>query len=257
MLGSLRGLYIFPTWKLPILVSTMKNGDLKLEADVRELLEQELNRDVPDPNSAEFQSFLEELQAERPDLFDEVMRGLHVNVVLPAEAQAQQAERRETVQSTVRRAFFRRSQVDGEPVTAKRRLMAYVLGALALLLPLSYIIGQVLSSTGPVIDGQVATSFAPESTLPEPPTTALATLPPAEPESEEPDPPEEPVAEVPEAPAAPVRATPAPRLPPPPRQVRASAPPAPQATPAPPTPAPSPPTAPAPPQKPSPPCPLR
>ena len=120
----------------------MKNSDLRLDDDVRTLLEQELGATVPNPNSPEFQSFLEELQVERPDLFDEVMRGLQVNVMLPVEQQAQRAARRDGINQGFTRAFFQRSKVDGESIPAKRRIMTYLFGTLALLLPLTYILAQ-------------------------------------------------------------------------------------------------------------------
>ena len=198
----------------------MTNSDLKLGDDVRALLESELGSEVPNPNSAEFQSFLEDIQASRPDLFDEVMRGLHVNVVMPVEAQAQQAERRDNVQATVQRAFFRSSQIDGEPVTAKRRLMMYVLGSLAMLLPISYILGQVLPLGAAEIETPIEAP-AIEAQLPEPASTPLTALPP----EPEPDPPTPPVVE-----------TPLPKLPPPPREVLTEPAPAPpKSTPAAPT----------------------
>ena len=209
----------------------MKKSDLRLDKEVRTRLEQELGRDVPGPNSPEFQSFLEELQLERPDLFDEVMRGLQVNVKLPAEEQAQRAERRENVQTAVRRTFFRRSQVDGEPVTAKRRILIYVLAAAFLLMPTMYILGQILPDRNGAGSAQAPPAPV-DPGLGDPQVTSLQPRreTPAEPEPE-PEPELEPEPE-PEPEPAP---TPV-RLPPPPREVRAAAPPAPRPAPAPPQP---------------------
>jgi hypothetical protein len=49
----------------------MNESDLILDPEVRERLEQVLGIEVPDPNSLEFQSLLEELQENQPDLFED------------------------------------------------------------------------------------------------------------------------------------------------------------------------------------------
>lgn len=206
----------------------MKNSDLKLDVEVKSLLEQELARDIPDPNSPDFQSFLEELQAERPDLFDDVMRGLQVNVSLPVEQQAQRAEKREQRQANVRRTFFRISSVDGEPVMAKRRVMMLTLAGLALLSSAVFILGQML----PDRSGAELAETPLEQELLEIDSQGVASLEPPEPEPtpklSKPEPKPEPE---PEPNPDPVP------LPPPPRQATAALPP----KPAPPAPRPAPP----------------
>lgn len=128
----------------------MKQNDLKLDKDVHAFLEEELGCNVPEPNSPDFQLFLEDLHVNRPDLFEKLMQGLQVDITLPVQEQAQRAARRESVNTATRRLFFRRSQVDGEDVAAKRRVMTYVLGGMACLLPLLYVLGQAFSSGEPV-----------------------------------------------------------------------------------------------------------
>jgi hypothetical protein len=124
------------------IVVPMNESDLMLDAAVRERLEQALGIEVPDPNSLEFQSLLEELQENQPELFEEVMRGLTVNVEFPAEEQANKAARRESFYALVTRLIFRRSAVDGKPVAAKRRWLMYAFFAMALIGPGFYIFGQ-------------------------------------------------------------------------------------------------------------------
>jgi hypothetical protein len=127
----------------------MNESDLILDPEVRSRLEQALGIEVPDPNSLEFQELLEELQENHPEMFEEVMRNLTVNVSFPAEQQANKAARRESFYALVTRLFFRRSQVDGEPVAAKRRWLMYLFGALALLGPGLYILGQTFGNRTP------------------------------------------------------------------------------------------------------------
>jgi hypothetical protein len=127
----------------------MNESDLILDPEVRSRLEQALGIKVPDPNSLEFQELLEHLQENQPELFEEVMRNLTVNVSFPAEQQADKAARRESFYALVTRLFFRRSQVDGEPVAAKRRWLMYLFGVLALLGPGLYILGQTFGNRTP------------------------------------------------------------------------------------------------------------
>ena len=221
----------------------MKNSDLRLDDDVRALLEQELDTPVPDPNSPDFQSFLEDIQVERPDLFDEVMRGLQVNVTLPVEQQAQRAARRDSINERLTRAFFQRSKIDGEAIPAKRRIMSYVLGTAALLLPVMYILAQAVPQGA---DGAEETIQSVQIE-PEPGDFSQQSVPlqnPTQPEVNisNPEPrvtlrePERP----PEPPQAPEPPAPEPPAAPPAPQPEPAAPPAPQ----PPAPAPQPPTLP-------------
>ena len=228
----------------------MKNSDLRLDDDVRALLERELDADVPDPNSPDFQAFLEDIQVERPDLFDEVMRGLQVNVTLPVEKQAQQAARRDNINEQFTRAFFQRSKVDGEAIPAKRRIITYVFGLAAFLLPVMYILAQTFQfdatsdtaqeqsvplepdpgSLGSQDSVALQTPLEPEVPIPEPEPRAVVTFPDPEPEPPEPAP-SEPRQTAP--PPPPQQQAAAPRLPSP-------APPAPAPSPASPAPTPSP-----------------
>ena len=222
----------------------MKNSDLRLDDDVRTLLEQELDADVPDPNSPEFQAFLEELQVERPELFDEVMRGLQVNVTLPAEQQAQRAARREGVNQRITRAFFQRSKIDGEAIPAKRRIMTYILGTAAFLLPVMYVLAQAFQNN-PSLDApqEQAELFEPEpgslgaqgNVSLETPTEPEVAIPTPEPRvvlEPEPEPePEPPAPRQVEPPAPPQQAVSAPRPSPLPSPAPSPAPPAPSPTP--------------------------
>ncbi len=244
----------------------MKNSDLRLDDDVRTLLERELDADVPDPNSPDFQAFLEDIQVERPDLFDEVMRGLQVNVTLPVEKQAQQAARRDSINEQFTRAFFQRSKVDGEAIPAKRRIITYVFGLAAFLLPVMYILAQTFQfdATSDIAQEQsvplepepgslnsqssvsLQTPLEPEVPIPEPEPRAVVTFPDPEPEPSEPTP-SEPRQAAPSPPrqqaAAPRPPSPTPTSAPTPP---APTPPAPSPTPPAPTPSPSPQRAPAP-----------
>ena len=226
----------------------MKNSDLRLDDDVRTLLERELDADVPNPNSPDFQAFLEDIQVERPDLFDEVMRGLQVNVTLPVEKQAQQAARRDSINEQFTRAFFQRSKVDGEAIPAKRRIITYVFGLAAFLLPVMYILAQTFQfdATSDIAQEQsvplepepgslnsqssvsLQTPLEPEVPIPEPEPRATVTFPDPEP-----------------APSEPTPSEPRQAAPPPPRQ-QAAAPrppsPTPTSTPTPPVPTPPAPT---------------
>lgn len=208
----------------------MNESDLLLDPEVKSRLEQALGIEVPDPNSLEFQELLEHLQEEQPELFEEVMRNLTVNVSFPAEQQAHKAARRESFYALVTRLFFRRSQVDGEPVAAKRRWLMYVFGALALLGPGLYILGQTFWNRTPAQEAppDIIAVDPDEPVQPSAPLTARIAPPVQEPPEEDvPSPPVQPKqsAPLPPAPAP----TPAPKAPTP-------TPPAPKA----PTPAPAP-----------------
>jgi hypothetical protein len=212
----------------------MNESDLILDPEVRERLEQVLGIEVPDPNSLEFQSLLEELQENQPDLFEEVMRGLTVNVEFPAEQQAGKVARRESFYALITRLIFRRSAVDGEPVAAKRRWLMYVFGVLALLGPGLYILGQTFSRNNEVAQEpqQLAQVDPIDPVQPEAPLTS-APPPAPEPEPEPALPPPAPMpvqAKDPE----PAPTPPRPVTPPAPRPVTPPAPVAP--TPAPPEP---------------------
>jgi hypothetical protein len=58
----------------------MNDSDLILNPDVKHHLEQTLGIVIPDPNSAEFQTLLEDLQKCQPELFEKVMCGLTVKL---------------------------------------------------------------------------------------------------------------------------------------------------------------------------------
>jgi hypothetical protein len=214
----------------------MNESDLLLDPEVRERLEQVLGIEVPDPNSLEFQSLLEELQENQPELFEEVMRGLTVNVEFPAEQQAVKVARRESFYALMTRLIFRRSAVDGEPVAAKRRWLMYVFVAMALLGPGLYILGQtfgrndtVAQEPQPLAQVDPIDPVQPEAPL----TSAPPPAPEPEPEPELPPPAPMPV-QAQEPPAPPAPTPPRPVMPPAPTSV--APPPAPAAAPAPPTP---------------------
>jgi hypothetical protein len=209
----------------------MNESTLILDPNIKAKVEAALGAEIPDPNSLEFQSFLEDLQSNRPDLFEEVMQGITVDIDFPAEQQAQKAARRENLYSLFKRTFFRRSAVDGEPVAAKRRWLMYTFGALAVLGPVLYLLGQSFGSgqdTAPPVEQTIVEPEPFEAVQPTAPLAQVQELPEEVPE---PPPPPEPV-QVPE----PKRNTPPP--PTPPRPVQAPAAPA-QPAPAPPTPAPA------------------
>jgi hypothetical protein len=212
---------------------TMNESDLILDPEVKARLEQALGIEVPDPNSLEFQSLLEELQENQPDLFEETMRGLTVNVAFPAEQQAEKVARRESFYALMTRLIFRRSAVDGEPVAAKRRWLMYVFAALALLGPGLYILGQTFNRNGAVAEEEPLQLAQIDPIDPVQPEVPLTNAPPPAPEPEpEPTPPPPVQAPEPEAPTPPPPATP---MPPAPRPVTPPAPAAPApAMPAPP-----------------------
>lgn len=206
----------------------MNENTLVLDPNVKAKVEAELGESIPDPNGLEFQSFLEDLQSNHPDLFEEVMQGISVDIDFPAEQQAQKAARRENLYSLFKRTFFRRSAVDGEPVAAKRRWLMYTFGALAVLGPVLYLLGQSFGS------GQDNAAPAQQTIVePEPfdvvqPTAPLAQVQELPEETPEPTPPPAPVPPRAPTPAPePQRNTPPP--PTPPRPVQAPAPPAPAA----------------------------
>lgn len=208
----------------------MNESDLILDPEVKARLEQVLGIEVPDPNSLEFQSLLEELQENQPELFEEVMRGLTVNIEFPAEEQAGKVARRESFYALVKRLIFRRSAVDGEPVAAKRRWLMYAFAALALLGPGLYILGQTFSRN-PVTREEAPEQLAQVDPVePAQPDVPLTTSPEPEPAPAPPPPEPEPVQATP-TPTPPRTETPAP---PAPRPVTPTpAPPAPAPTPAP------------------------
>ncbi|MGL4608830.1 MAG: hypothetical protein ACRCYY_03965 [Trueperaceae bacterium] len=171
----------------------MNESDLILDPDIKLKLEQALGLEIPDPNSLEFQELLEELQENQPELFEEVMAGLTVNVTFPVEQQAQKAERRENFYALMTRLFFRRSPVDGEPVAAKRRWLMYGISALALIGPVLYIFSQTFGNRTPAQEAlPEAVEVQPiEPVQPSAPLTAQFT--PPEPPKEDPPPPPAPV----------------------------------------------------------------
>ncbi len=202
----------------------MNESDLLLDPEVRERLEQALGIEVPDPNSPEFQSLLEELQENQPDLFEEVMRGLTVNVEFPAEQQAGKVARRESFYALMTRLIFRRSAVDGEPVAAKRRWLMYTFAALALLGPGLYILGQTFNRDAEVTEQapqQLAQVEPTELVQPEAPLTS-APPPAPEPEPEPALPPPAPMPVQAQEPPAPT--PPRPVMPPAPTPVAPPAP---------------------------------
>jgi hypothetical protein len=58
----------------------MNDSDLVLHPDVKHHLEQALGIDIPDPNSLEFQTLLENLHKCQPELFEKVMYGLTIKL---------------------------------------------------------------------------------------------------------------------------------------------------------------------------------
>jgi hypothetical protein len=188
----------------------MNESDLILDQEVKERLEQVLGIEVPDPNSLEFQSLLEELQENQPELFEEVMRGLTVNVEFPAEQQASKVARRESFYALMNRLIFRRSAVDGEPVAAKRRWLMYVFATLALLGPGLYILGQTFNRNDTAQEEPLELAQV-EPIEPVQPDAPLTSAPSPEPEPEPEPPPPTPVQAKQTTPPPPV--TPAPPAP--------------------------------------------
>lgn len=198
----------------------MNESDLILDPEVKQRLEQVLGIEVPDPNSLEFQTLLEELQETQPDLFEEVMRGLTVNVEFPAEQQASKVARRESFSALVNRLIFRRSAVDGTPVAAKRRWLMYVFVAAGLLGPGLYILGQTFSRNDTAPE-EIDTLAQVAPVQPVQPETQLSREAEPDPEPEITPPPPAPVPVQAKEPApAPPRTT----TPPPPRPVTPAAP---------------------------------
>jgi hypothetical protein len=203
----------------------MNDSDLFLDPDIKRRLEQTLGIDIPDPNTSDFQTLLEDLQENQPELFEDVMRGLSVNVTFPAEQQAQRAAQRETFSELLSRLVYRRSRVDGEPVAAKRRWLMYLFTALALLGPGVYFIGQAFGNRAPAQVAEAEPLAPQEPTVPEQPSTQLTSMQPPAPElvSDEPEIP-------PPAAPAPPKTNPLPPAPAPAPKVTPPAP-APAATP--------------------------
>lgn len=59
----------------------MNESNLTLEPEVKQQLEQTLGKKIPDTNSSEFQTFLEDLLHTDMTLFETVLR--HLTVTLP------------------------------------------------------------------------------------------------------------------------------------------------------------------------------
>ena len=121
---------------------------LKLDPTVRDRVEAEVGSDVPDPNSSEFEAFLETLKDTRPELVDALVQGLDVEGAdLPEEVQLRKAKRREGRRNLLRQLFYSNNYED-EPNLNKRKTLAVIVGVLVALLPIAFVVDLLAEQRG-------------------------------------------------------------------------------------------------------------
>lgn len=138
---------------------------LKLDPTTRRRAESELGRPIPEPDTPEFEAFVEELGLTRPDLSQELMRSLKVEgVTLPAEEQAQKAARRERLREVGTRLFYHHVY-PGDMVVNRKRVMYSVLGAMGVGMLVLFILGGGLSSPAVAVTTEEAGAEGMEGTV--------------------------------------------------------------------------------------------
>jgi len=105
----------------------------RLSSEVRQMVERELGRPVPDPASPEFGDFLEQLRGENPALHARLLEGLvpDTAVRMPSEASAQRMRKRGMFARAVGALFAKRAWPH-EQIVHKRRVVAALLVAFGL-----------------------------------------------------------------------------------------------------------------------------
>jgi hypothetical protein len=93
---------------------------LKITESVKVEIETATGEKIPDPQSSQFQPFIEKLEQDHPDLAEKLEDALEVTELFPEEEAQQNAKRRESIAQTVHRFFFK--EVWGRDVLNRRAL---------------------------------------------------------------------------------------------------------------------------------------
>lgn len=94
---------------------------LKITESVKAEIEAATGQTVPDPQSKELEAFFEKLERDHPDLAKKLEDALEVTEPFPEEEAQQNAQRRENIEQTVHRTFFK--EIWGRDVLNRRALV--------------------------------------------------------------------------------------------------------------------------------------
>jgi hypothetical protein len=93
---------------------------LKITESVKAEIEAATGQTIPDPQSAEFEAFIERLERDHPELAKKLEDALEVTEPFPEEEAQQNAKRRESIAQTINKIFFK--EVWGHDVLNRRAL---------------------------------------------------------------------------------------------------------------------------------------
>ena len=104
---------------------------MKVNANFRKKWQAELGRRVPEPDEAEWEPFVVWLQAERPEVYEELILAVeHQGYTDPYVGAARAAESRSRLRRGLDRLFRERDEATGQMVASKPKLYAWLWGGM-------------------------------------------------------------------------------------------------------------------------------